>query len=86
MPSRAELRQQRHAGPAPAEIEFNRRLLYDPAAEGAHAALVAAEEAVVAVEEAADLAEAQAAVDGLADTLGDAKTGIEGVRPDLIEA
>ncbi|HVK79293.1 MAG TPA: hypothetical protein VM915_01655 [Verrucomicrobiae bacterium] len=49
----------------------------------AYTAIETAEAAVADVVAAGDLANAQAAVTGLADTLGDAKTGIESVLVNL---
>lgn len=83
MATRAELRAERARGPTPTEVEQNRRVLVDAAMSAAYTAIGTAEAAVASVVAAGDLATAQAAVTGLADTLGNARTGIESVLINL---
>lgn len=83
MPTLSELRAERLRGPTPSQIQENRRALADAAMSAAYTAIETAEAAVADVVAAGDLATAQAAVTGLADTLGDAKTGIESVLVNL---
>lgn len=93
MVTRAELRAQRNAGEAPNGILSNTIAAQQTEITGlngaidtAHSSIVDAVAAVAAVEAAADLATAQAAVSGIGASLSGAQTGIESVRPDLIEA
>lgn len=77
MVTRAELKAQREAGPTQDEINVNRRILLEEAATAAVSALDEAATAIAAVEAAADLAEAQAAVSGVGATVSSARDGLD---------